>query len=342
MWNRTGFQHGEWRLFTNCTTLPVQVVPGDRHTNYDFVRAQQMAVTGLSILIGVLAIWPSVGCAQNKAKPLTTSAATPAGALRVNPRDAQPYVWIPAGSYTMGCSPGDRECYGNEKSPHPVKLTKGFWMGQTAVTVEAWKRYRVRAAKTALDTVGPEGRKNYNEAGDGKMPAVMMTWEQAASFCDWTGMRLPTEAEWEYAARAGTASARYGDLDSIAWYANNSGRRRIDSQAMGRQVDGTTYNQKLVENGTFMHHVGLKQPNAWKLYDMLGNVSVWTADWYDAGYYAKSAAADPPGPSSGQTRVVRGGSWLNAPDNLRISRRFDLDPGSIWYVVGCRCVGELP
>lgn len=141
-------------------------------------------------------------------------------------------------------------------------------MGQTAVTVEAWKRYRIATGTTALPTADKLGRKNWNEAGDENMPAVMMTWDEAKSFCEWAAMRLPTEAEWEYAARAGTTAARYGDRDSIAWYGDNSGTQRIDSLAVFKQ-DPKNYQQKLYDNGNFAHGVGLKQPNAWKLYDML-------------------------------------------------------------------------
>jgi formylglycine-generating enzyme required for sulfatase activity len=215
----------------------------------------------------------------------------------------------------MGCSTGDTKCYDDEKPQHRVTITKGFWMGQTVVTVDAWKRYRIAAGTTALPTQG-FGGKTYNEAGDGNMPAVMMTWEEAKSYCEWAAMRLPTEAEWEYAARAGATAARYGDLDAIAWYSGNSGHS--------------------------LHGVGLKQPNAWKLYDMLGNVWQWTADWYHAGYHARSESEDPLGPRGGQSRVVRGGSWNNNPQNVRLSNRDWGRPAKRVSLFGCRCVGELP
>ncbi|MGC2656655.1 MAG: formylglycine-generating enzyme family protein, partial [Bryobacteraceae bacterium] len=235
-------------------------------------------------------------------KPLPPAPVVPklsAGAIRPNPKDGQRYAYIPPGSFLMGCSTGDSECFDNEKPQHRVTLTKAFWIGQTAVTVAAWKRYRIATGTAALPTEDNVGRKNWNEAGDENMPAVAMTWDEAKSYCEWASMRLPTEAEWEYAARAGTTTARYGDLDSIAWYGDNSGSQRIHSTALWKQ-DPKTYAQKLHENGNFVHAVALKQPNAWKLYDMLGNVYAWTADWYDAGYYAKSESENPLGPPVGQ------------------------------------------
>jgi formylglycine-generating enzyme required for sulfatase activity len=130
-----------------------------------------------------------------KPKPAVEKLA--AGTLRANPKDEQRYVYIPPGNFMMGCSTGDSECFDEEKPQHRVTITKSFWMGQTAVTVEAWKRYRIATGTTALPTADYVGRKNWNEAGDGNMPAVMMTWEEAKSYCEWAAMRLLTEAEWE-------------------------------------------------------------------------------------------------------------------------------------------------
>ena len=266
------------------------------------------------------------------------------GTVRLNPKDGQRYVWIPPGTFKMGCSDGDPDCFDDEKPAHHVTLTKGFWMGQTAVTVAAWKRYRTAAGTPPLPTADNMGRKNWNEAGDDDMPAVMMTWDQAKGFCEWAAMRLPTEAEWEYAARAGSTANRYGDLDSIAWYGDNSGNARIDTTAIWKQLnhDTSAYHKKLYENGDFAHPVGLKQPNAWKLYDMLGNVWQWTADWHAPGYYATSQTQDPLGPPGGQYRAARGGSWGEIPRNVRLSSRLKFSPDIRNYYFGFRCAGELP
>lgn len=125
-------------------------------------------------------------------------------------------------------------------------------------------------------------------------------------------MRLPTEAEWEYAARSGNSGSRYGDLDTIAWYDRNSGSQT--------------------------HEVGGKQPNPWGLHDMLGNVWEWVADWYDQ--YPLGSATDPRGPTSGTMRALRGGAWDGGPRLARASYRLGAQPASHRSTVGFRCAGN--
>ena len=121
-----------------------------------------------------------------------------------------------------------------------------------------------------------------------EQPVVGVSWDEARAYCEWAGGRLPTEAEWEYACRAGTTTEySFGDdaelLEEYAWFDKNSG--------------GQT------------QPVGAKKPNPWGLHDMHGNVWEWCADWYDDEYYARSPAEDPPGAASGSNRVIRGGGW---------------------------------
>jgi formylglycine-generating enzyme required for sulfatase activity len=177
-------------------------------------------------------------------------------------------------------------------------------MGQTPATVGVWKKYRNATGAAELGGRDILGRILNENAGNDALPAVGMTWDEATSYCEWSGGRLPTESEWEYAARAGTTGARYGALDGIAWYGDNSGRERIDSAALHAHayaVQGTAqiaqtrdvgpvsivttatfpkvlggYYQKLFENGNAPRPVGLKLPNAWNLYDVLGDVWQWT------------------------------------------------------------------
>lgn len=222
-----------------------------------------------------------------------------AGETRVNFKDGLTYVWIPPGKFMMGCSPGDKECEGDEKPQHEVMITKGFWMGQTPVTQEAYSHL----TGTNLSWFrGP------------RLPAEKVNWNEALAYCTATGMHLPTEAEWEYAARAGSTAARYGDLDEIAWYATNSGRRT--------------------------HDVGRMKPNAFGLYDMLGNVFQWTDDWSGDKYYERSPASDPAGPATGKRRILRGGSFWGNPMGIRASVRAKDDPATRVSDIGFRCVGD--
>jgi formylglycine-generating enzyme required for sulfatase activity len=170
------------------------------------------------------------------------------------------------------------------------------------------------------------------------MPIVNVTWDDAQAYCSWAGGRLPTEAEWEYAARAGSTAARYDDLDEIAWYAGNSGRQRLDSGRIWKE-DQDNYEQRIKQNGNGMHEVGQKRANGFGLFDMLGNVLEWVKDWYDENYYQNSPSQDPAGPASGSLHVLRGGSWEFG--NVRVSDRFVNIPVNWNFVDGFRCGGVV-
>jgi formylglycine-generating enzyme len=262
---------------------------------------------------------------------------------RVNTKDGQVYVWITPGTFSMGCSPGDAECHPEEKPSHTVTISSGFWIGQTVVPVDAWKRYRKAAGAPALPTSDPYGRGDLNEAGLGDTPAVLMNWSQAGDYCAWAGGQLPTEAQWEYAARAGDTRAHSGNLDETAWYGDNSGRHRIDTAAlMAKHPQGDAFDKALVENGNAPRRVRQKRPNAWGLYDLFGSVSQWLADWFDPTYYTRSPDRDPSGPAEAQPdyrqRVIRGNSWDGPLDDTRVSRRGRIPPDDRYSAVGFRCV----
>ena len=264
--------------------------------------------------------------------------ATPtAGTVRENPRDGLKYVWIPAGTYMMGCSPGDTECLDDEKPAHNVTLTKGFWMGQTEITVAAYKRF-VEATGGSMPPEPKFNDKSLNPGwGNNAMPVVALSWANAQDYCSWAGGRLPTEAEWEYAARGGTTTPRYGDLDDISWYADNAGRTHLESTQLWNQ-DQKTYFQKLGDNGVSFHEVAQKRPNPLGLFDMLGNASEWVRDWYDAHYYQRSPTQDPPGPVTGTQRILRSWCWFNSPFTVRVSHRGPNDPTTQGNACGARCV----
>ena len=238
--------------------------------------------------------------------------ATPSYAqVRKNPKDGQMYVWIQAGTFRMGCSDDDKECYEDERPAHTVQITKGFWMAQTEVTVAAFEAFA-----NAKGVAVPPGQKGK------RYPINGIIWDEANAYCSWAGGRLPTEAEWEYAARGGTTTVRYGDLNAIAWTSTNSSHA--------------------------LHEAGKKEPNAYQLYDMLGNVWEWTADWYGAKYYEQSPTMDPIGPPVGDTlvskgidmptRTIRGGAWIAFPGVARASYRYWFIPSLRVANIGFRCV----
>ncbi len=216
-------------------------------------------------------------------KPVKVDPNTPAGTTWVNPNDGLTYVWIPPGKFMMGCSQGDTNCDPDE-TPREFTIDHGFWMGQTLVTQGAFKR------------VTGENPSFYKH-GD-QFPVEKVDYIDAYGYCVAVGMRLPNEAEWEYAARANTTGPRYSDdLDAIAWYKDNS-------------------------NG-HSHPVAQKQPNAFKLYDMLGDMWQWTTDL--------------PGPYSGQV-ILHGGSWMTKASTVRVSNRGRDTPEGARRFTSFRCV----
>ncbi|MBL8294915.1 MAG: SUMF1/EgtB/PvdO family nonheme iron enzyme [Bryobacterales bacterium] len=279
--------------------------------------------------------------APRTAQPAVQPSSGPkAGETRVNPVSGLKDVWIPSGAFTMGCSEGDTECYEDEKPAHPVTITKGFWMGQTEVTVGAYKRFSTAKGKPMPPEPDLSGRALNPGWKNEEQPVVNVTFQEAADYCAWAGrMRLPTEAEWEYAARAGSREARYGNLDDIVWYADNSGNQRIDSARIWKE-DQKNYANRLKENGNGLKMVGQKLPNAWKLYDMLGNVWEWTADWYGEKHYQAKESRDPKGPPGETYRVLRGGSWYFYPMFTRASYRIRNAPANRSIDSGFRCAGE--
>ncbi|RPJ33215.1 MAG: TIR domain-containing protein [Planctomycetaceae bacterium] len=252
--------------------------------------------------------------------------------IKINPRDRQPYVWIPPGSFEMGCSLGDDHCADDEKPRHQVTISRGFWMGQTPVTLGA---YEIFAQAGGGGMPAPPGFPQ-----DRDHPVVNVTWHDALGYCQWAEGRLPTEAEWEYAARAGSTAARCGELDEIAWHADIAGRSRLDSASLWAS-DQANYWKRLRDNGNQTRPVGKKTPNGFGLYDMLGNVWEWCSDWYDEKYYRVSEERSPQGPSAGEYRVLRGGSWQNLPGYIGLSNRLWYDPRDRSVSFGFRCVREM-
>jgi formylglycine-generating enzyme required for sulfatase activity len=214
-------------------------------------------------------------------------------------------VSVKGGCYSMGDTSGDG--YPNEKPVHKVCVSN-FYIGKYEVTQGQWKR------------VMGSNPSRFSSCGE-NCPVENVSWNDVQEFIgklnrqSGKNYRLPTEAEWEYAARSGGKSQKYSggdDLDSVGWYSSNSG--------------GKT------------HPVGQKRPNGLGIYDMTGNVWEWCSDWHGDKYYSESPRDNPMGPSSGSTRVGRGGSWGNLAAHARASLRFRLDPDSRDVILGFRLV----
>ena len=216
-------------------------------------------------------------------------------------------VLIPPGEFVMGCPESESDREGNE-TQHPVRITKPYYLGMYEVTRAQWER--VMGMNPSASSF-PVDRVFWKDAVEFCRKLSAMPAEQSAGRV----YRLPTEAEWEYACRAGSTTVySFGDsaalLGQYAWYSDNS---------IGRT-----------------HPVGRKKPNAWGLYDMHGNVAEWCSDWYDGSYYANSPVNDPTGPPAGSDRVHRGGSWGNPARSCRSAYRYWYWPGNRFSSCGFR------
>ncbi|MEO6390517.1 MAG: formylglycine-generating enzyme family protein [Pyrinomonadaceae bacterium] len=206
------------------------------------------------------------------------------------------FVYVPAGSFDMGSVDGEAD----EKPVHRVIISQGFYLGKTEVTQAQWKA-----------VMGANPSKNQGD----DLPVEQVSWDDVQEFirrlnAQSNGViyRLPTEAEWEYACRAGTTGRYAGDLEAMAWYLSNS--------------------------GSATHPVGQKQPNAWGLYDLYGNVGEWVQDWY--GSYREGEQTDPKRESSGPGRALRGGTFRSRAELLRSSFRGFNTPDSRFSPYGFR------
>ena len=288
--------------------------------------------------------------------------------------------WCPPGIFTMG-SPSDEYGRFNNEVQHQVTLTKGFWLGETEVTQGQWKKLMDGETVVDLARKGLQDDTKYNffgeqqtlrefwcmdrygdpnnQCGDLKddVPVYNVSWSEATEFCrrltqreraagripDGYEYRLPTEAEWEYACRAGTTTALpngrdiriLGEnnapaLDDIAWYGGNSSVR-FD----GRGWDTANCKEKQYPGGRVCaREVKGKRANAWGLYDMIGNVWEWCGDWY--GAYTYWGNTDPSGPASGVGRVFRGGGWECDARYCRSAYRGWIDLGFRFNNLGFR------
>jgi sulfatase modifying factor 1 len=284
-----------------------------------------------------------------------------------------PLVRIPAGEFLMGGQEPEETLraafpemnrragyFADEYPQHHVRISRGFLMGQFEVTVGQFRQfadaagYRTEAERDGTGAWGYEpqsgkcvGRRpeftwrNPGFVQSDDHPVIDVTWNDAVAFCNWLSRkegkryRLPTEAEWEYACRAGTNVRFYhGDdpheLHRYAYLVNVAGKDKFAN------VQDQVHVLKAGESLTAK--VGSKRANAWGLFDMLGNVWEWTNDWHSDDYYSWSSAVDPPGPGTGYSRIRRGGAWNSFPMYTRAGFRNIDDPASRCINIGFRVV----
>lgn len=215
-------------------------------------------------------------------------------------------IRVEAGTFQMGGTE-----YSDEKPVHSVAISKDYYIGETEVTQELWKAVM--------------GSNPSNFTTSTQLPVERVSWNDCQTFItklnSLTGatFRLPTEAEWEFAARGGNKSQGYtysgsNTVGDVAWYTDNSSSKT--------------------------HVVKTKSPNELGIYDMSGNVWEWCQDWYDSSYYSSSPKTDPTGPTSGSNRVYRGGGWSGNATHCRCSDRGDITPTNAGNFLGLRLVSQ--
>src|SRR5262245_12948783 len=298
-----------------------------------------MKRTGLLVLVCVGAL--SLGVLSAAAPPDERKTADPpsAGTVITNSIGMK-LAYIPAGKFQMG-SPADEAERTEDEVQHEVAIPRPFYIGVYEVTQREFKP--LMAAKVKRGAIFDERR-----GGGPDHPMENVTWRDAVAYCQVLSAlpeekqagrryRLPTEAEWEYACRAGTTTPYNSGKSLSARQANFNGQFPYGGAEKG------PYLRKTAKVGSF-------KPNAWGLYDMHGNVAEWCSDYYDKDYYRKSPKEDPRGPAKGVVstdyndffRVIRGGCWLDEARACRSAYRFRAMPHDPYRLIGFRVVCEVP
>ncbi len=231
---------------------------------------------------------------------------------------------IPGGCFNMGDAFSEGST--DERPAHNVCIT-GFEMDLHEVTNAEYVACVTDGHCAMPSEITSWTRPDYfGEPGYASYPVIFVDWNKANAYCEWAGKRLPSEAEWEYAARGGQAGNRYPWGDVV-----NCGNANY-----GRYVD-TDPCYSYLGHANDTQQVQSYAPNGYGLYDMAGNVFEWVADYFGSTYYASSPVNDPPGPATGGLRVYRGGSWYQASGFLRVADRNNILPNSEDFSLGFRC-----
>ena len=253
-------------------------------------------------------------------------------------------VRIPAGAFQMGSTTGDV----GEAPVHTVELD-AFYMDQYEVTNAEYRGFVAATGHPAPRGIGYTAvyerlKHNYEPWDDPgfnhpNQPVTTVTWFDATAYCKWVGKRLPTEAEWEKAARGGLEGTRY------PW--GNAEPNHTSANFADSQTEFEWRSPDVDDGFLFTAPVGTFSPNGYGLYDMAGNVWEWCADWYSPTYYSDAQGAErplrnPKGPDTGERRVLRGGTWYRAAHTIRNAERISDYPDSSLNVVGFRCAMDAP
>jgi len=241
------------------------------------------------------------------------------GPTQVSKADGMVQVYVPAGAFTMGSDSGESD----EKPAHVVTLN-AFWIDKTEVTNAMYALCVKVGACSVQETRSSTRVSYYGNTSYNNYPVINVSWNDAQKYCIWAGRRLPTEAEWEKAAR-GTDGRSYPwgnsvpDITKLNYASLNQAVNVGDTSEVGKYPDGASPYGAL---------------------DMAGNVWEWVNDWYDEKYYGSSSANNPTGPTSGQSRALRGGSWFVIDIFVRVSFRLGVEPTGINYSIGFRCASS--
>jgi formylglycine-generating enzyme required for sulfatase activity len=266
-------------------------------------------LAGLALLVAVALLATAGGRAGNAPEAPPPPPAPP---TRLNPVDGSLMVWVPPGTFQMGAEDGAE----NERPVHTVRLTRGFWMYRTEVTNAQWLRFLAAHPKHQRPKYAHQARLMRPE-----QPAVAISYDDAVAYCRWAKVRLPTEAEWEWAAR-GADGRRYpwGNWEPDPRLAVFFRSINLASpEAVGTRPDGAS---------------------PFGVLDMAGNAWEWTSDWYAP--YPSAAQTDPTGPATGKKHVIRGGGWINPMERLRTTVRGFGRPARRSGHIGFRPVCDAP
>ncbi len=258
-----------------------------------------------------------------------------AGDIWISPIDGMRLVFVPSGSFAMGAAANDALAWEDETPQHEIRLN-GFWIDQIEVTNSMFAECVEEGACSPPASASSYNRPEYYEDENcGNYPVVNVTWYDAESYCRWADRRLPTEAEWEKAARSDDGRMYpWGNQEPNSELANFCDAN-CPSDDRTREVDDG-YAAEAPSASFF------EGRSPFGALNMAGNVWEWVSDWMDTGYYMTSPSSNPMGPADGEMKVLRGGSWLNTPRIIRTTSRHAALPTLSAEGIGFRCVYAPP